>query len=119
MSPAATADVLQILDELHSQFSVKRVLVCGGSMGGSSALALAAMHADRVHGVVSLNGTANMLQYEGFTEAITEAYGATRQAAPDIYRARSAELVPERFTFPVATTTGGLDHWYRPNRRYV
>lgn len=115
MSPAATADVLQILEDLKQQYRIRRVLVCGGSMGGSSALAFAAMHPDRVQGVVSMNGTANMLEYAGFTEAIEQAYGASKRDKPEVYRERSAELHAQQFKFPVATTTGGHDELVPPD----
>lgn len=72
MGPKAEADMLQIIDELKARFRVGKVIVCGGSMGGSSALTFAAMHPDRTDGVVSMNGTANHLEYERFQDAIAE-----------------------------------------------
>ena len=68
MSPAAEADLLQILDDLHQRYRIDHVILCGGSMGGTSALAFAAMHPETIDGVVSMNGTANMVEYAGFTE---------------------------------------------------
>ena len=62
MGPAAEADLLQILDELKQRFMIRHVVISGGSMGGTSALAFAALHPERVDGVVALNGTANMLE---------------------------------------------------------
>ena len=59
MGPKAEADVLQIIAELKKQYKIDKVFVCGGSMGGSSALTFTAMHPDLVDGVVSVNGTAN------------------------------------------------------------
>ena len=115
MSPDATADLCQILEDVQHQFSIRRVLLCGGSMGGSSALAFATMHPAKVNGVVSMNGTANMLQYPGFTAAIEQAYGASKRDRPELYRQRSAELSPERLQFPVATTTGGRDEIVPPD----
>ncbi len=109
MGPAAEADMLQILDDLHGRWRIRDVVICGGSMGGTSALAFAAMHPECVDGVVSLNGTANLIEYTGFAEAIAESYGGTRIDQPDAYRLRSAELFPERLTMPVAATTGGKD----------
>lgn len=109
MGPAATADVQQILRDLRQQFRVGKVIICGGSMGGTSAIAFAAMHPDLVDGVVSLNGTANLLEYGQFTEAITASYGGSKADKPDVYRERSAELFPERLTMPTAFTTGGKD----------
>ena len=84
-------------------------------MGGTSALAFAAMHPERVDGVVSLNGTANMLEYSNFLDAIAESYGGTKTEKPDLYRERSAELFPDRFTMPLAATTGGKDTLIPPD----
>ena len=57
-------------------------------MGGTSALAFAAMHPETIDGVVSMNGTANMVEYAGFTEAISAAYGGTKTEQPQVYRSR-------------------------------
>lgn len=109
MGPAAEADLLQILDELKSRFRIRDVVISGGSMGGTSALAFAAMHPDRADGVVALNGTANLINYGNFSEAIAESFGGTKVEKPEVYRERSAELFSERLTMPVAVTTGGKD----------
>ena len=115
MGPAAEADLLQILDELHKRFKIRNVVISGGSMGGTSALAFAAMHPDRIDGVVALNGTANMIEYPNFAEAIAESYGGTKTEKPDVYRQRSAELFAERLTMPLAVTTGGKDTLVPPD----
>ena len=51
MGPAAEADLLQIIRIVKQQFQVQRVIVSGGSMGGTSALIFAALHPDQVDGV--------------------------------------------------------------------
>lgn len=115
MGPAAEADLLQILDEVHAQYRIDKTIVMGGSMGGSSALTFTALHPERVDGVVSLNGTANHLEYEQFQEFIAAAYGGTKAEIPVEYKRRSAEYWPERFTMPVAMTTGGTDALVPPD----
>lgn len=115
MGPAAEADLLQIIDDLHSEYRIRDVVICGGSMGATSALAFAAMHPECVDGVVSLNGTANLLEYPNFVDAIAESFGGSRTDKPEIYRQRSAELFPERLTMPVAVTTGGKDTLVPPD----
>lgn len=109
MGPAAEADVLQILDELKEKYGVRRVIVAGGSMGGTSALAFATLHPERVAGCVSLNGTANLVEYENFAAAIAESYGGTKKERPEVYRSRSAELHADKLKMPLAMTTGGKD----------
>ena len=114
MGPAAEADLVQILKDLKRQYQVTRVIVSGGSMGGTSALAFAGMHPDLVDGVVALNGTTNMMEYEQFQDAIVASYGGTKREKPEEYRKRSAELHAERLTMPVAMTTGGRDELVPP-----
>jgi pimeloyl-ACP methyl ester carboxylesterase len=109
MGPKAEADVVQIIDSLKKQFRVERVILCGGSMGGTGALTFAALHPNLIDGVVSLNGTANLVEYDRFLDAIAESYGGTKQQVPEEYRKRSAEFVPGQFTMPLAATTGGAD----------
>lgn len=109
MGPAAEADLVQLIEILKKRYQAERVIVCGGSMGGTAALTFAVLHPDLVDGVVSLNGTANLVDYDGFQDAIAESFGGTRRQIPDEYRKRSAEFFPERLTMPVAATTGGQD----------
>ena len=109
MGPKAEADVVQIISELRRKHPIGRVFVSGGSMGGTSALIFTALHPDLVAGVCSLNGTANMVDYENFQDAIVASYGGTKTEVPGEYKKRSAELWPEKFTMPVAVTTGGKD----------
>lgn len=109
MGPKAEADIVQIIGDIRKQHRVGKVFLCGGSMGGTSALAFAALHPELIAGVASMNGTANLLEFTGFPEAITESYGGTKALVPDVYKARSAEYWPERLTMPVGLTTGGQD----------
>ena len=109
MGPKAEADLLQIISELKQHHHATRIIVCGGSMGGTGALTFTALHPGLVDGVVSLNGTANLVEFDGFADAIAASFGGTKAQAPGEYRRRSAEFRPERFTMPVAATTGGKD----------
>ena len=109
MGPKAEADLLQILDELQKEYRIRHTLLCGGSMGASAALTFAALHPDRVDGVVALNGTANHVEYEGFQDAIAASFGGGKTEVPDEYRRRSAELQADRLTMPIAATVGGRD----------
>lgn len=109
MGPRAEADVLQIITGLKASRRIARVFVCGGSMGGTSALVLAVRHPELPAGVAAMNGTANLVEYENFQDAIRESYGGTKEEVPGVYRERSAELRPERLTMPVGLTAGGRD----------
>ncbi len=115
MGPKAEADVLQIIGELKQKYRVGRIFLCGGSMGGTSCLSFAAMHPEHVAGVASMNGTANLLEYENFQEAIQSSYGGTKAEIPEEYKRRSAEYWPERLTMPIGITLGGKDRSVPPD----
>jgi pimeloyl-ACP methyl ester carboxylesterase len=115
MGPSAEADLLQIIGEVKKQYVVGRVFLCGGSMGGTSALIFASRHPELLAGVVAMNGTANMVEYDQFQDAIAESYGGTKAEVPEVYKERSAELFPDRFTMPIAFTTGGADTTVPPD----
>jgi pimeloyl-ACP methyl ester carboxylesterase len=114
MGPKAEADMLQILAELKARFKLGKVILCGGSMGGSSVLTFAAMHPMLIDGVVSMNGTANHLEYANFQDAIRESFGGTKAQMPLEYKNRSAEYWPERLTMPIGITAGGKDELVPP-----
>lgn len=109
MGPKAESDVLQIIADLKAGRRIERVFLCGGSMGGSSALTFAAMHPELIDGVAAMNGTANHLEFRQFQDAIAESFGGPKSAIPEEYKKRSAEYWPERLAMPVGLTTGGRD----------
>jgi dipeptidyl aminopeptidase/acylaminoacyl peptidase len=109
MGPAAEADTVQIIEQLKKQFKITKVVICGGSMGGTSALTFAALHPELIDGIVSMNGTANLVEYTQFQDAISTSFGGSKQASPEEYRKRSAELNAGKLTMPIAFTTGGRD----------
>ncbi len=109
MGPLAEADLLQIITDLRSQYRIDQVFLCGGSMGATASLSFACMHPDLIDGVAAMNGTANLLEYENFQEAIQASFGGTKAEVPLEYKRRSAEYWPEKFSMPVAVTTSGQD----------
>lgn len=115
MGPLAEADVCQIIADVKKQYVVDKVFLCGGSMGGSSALTFAALHPELIDGVASMNGTANHLEYKNFQDAIIASYGGTKQEIPQEYKKRSAEYWPERLAMPVGITASGQDKSVPPD----
>ncbi|HTN75833.1 MAG TPA: alpha/beta fold hydrolase [Pirellulaceae bacterium] len=115
MGPQAEADLVQILSELQAKYRVRQVIVSGGSMGGTAALIFAALHPDLVAGVVAMNGTANLVEYDQFQDAIAASYGGNKREKPNEYKLRSAELHLDRLTMPIALTTGGKDRLVPPD----
>ena len=77
MGPAAEADTLQLLDILARRFG-GRIFLCGGSVGGTSALTCAARHPEKISGVTAFNPLANHLPYGNFQDAIAASFGARR-----------------------------------------
>jgi pimeloyl-ACP methyl ester carboxylesterase len=114
MGPKAEADLVQIIEELRQKHKVGKVFLNGASMGGTSVLVFTALHPDLVAGVASVNGTANMLEYENFAKFIGESYGGDKTAKREEYEKRSPEKFPEKFTMPVAITAGGKDNVVPP-----
>lgn len=115
MGPAATADVVQLLRDLRKEYRIDQVVIAGGSMGATSAVAFTAMYPELIDGVISLNGTANLVEYGQFSDAITASFGGTKAEKPDVYRLRSGELFPDHFRMPTAFTTGGQDKLVPPD----
>jgi pimeloyl-ACP methyl ester carboxylesterase len=109
MGPKAEGDLTQIITILKKEYRIGRIILTGGSMGGTSALTYAALHPDLIDGVASMNGTANQLEYTGFQEAISASFGGTKDQIPEEYKLRSAEYWPERLTMPIAITASGQD----------
>jgi len=115
MGPKAEADMVQIIGLLKGKYKVRRCFLAGASMGGTSVLIFAALHPDLVDGVVSENGTANMIEYANFQDAIIASYGGDKKQKPDEYRKRSPEFAPGKFKMPLAITYGGKDTTVPPD----
>jgi dipeptidyl aminopeptidase/acylaminoacyl peptidase len=115
MGPKAEADVVQIIADLRREYKVSKVILTGGSMGGTGVLTFAAIHPDLVDGVASLNGTGNLLEYRGMDGVFKESFGGTKAEIPAEYKLRSAEYWPERLTMPIAFTAGGKDEGVPPH----
>lgn len=114
MGPKAEADVVQIIEDIRHRYRVKRVFLCGGSMGASSALTFAVLHPELIAGVAAMNGTANHVEYDKFQDAIGQSFGGSKAQVPEEYKKRSAEFWPQRLTMPVGITAGGQDRLVPP-----
>ncbi len=109
MGPKAEADVVQIIAELKRQHRIRRVFLCGASMGGTASLTFAALHPALVDGVVAMNATGNLLEFANFQDAMAASFGGSKSDVPHEYAKRSAELRMEHLTMPVGLTVGGKD----------
>jgi pimeloyl-ACP methyl ester carboxylesterase len=106
MGPAAEADMVQLIGILRKEHEGRRIFLNGGSMGGTSVLIFAALHPELIAGVASLNGTANMVEYNNFQVEIWASYGGNKVQKADEFK---------KFTMPVAFTVGGKDRAVPPD----
>jgi len=120
MSPAATADLTDLLGYCRNEFGCQRFVLLGGSGGASSAMAYAVLHPDEVHGVIAL-GMCDIMARLDFArksdnpllqklaQTVFAAYGGTLEERPELYQARSVLAHTDRLTMPVVLTIGEND----------
>ena len=120
MSPAATADLTELLDYCREKLGCGRFVLLGGSGGASSAMAYAVLHPEKVHGVVAM-GMCDILARLEFArrsgqpvlqklaKTVFAAYGGTPEEKPELYRARSVLAHTDRLTMPIILTMGESD----------
>lgn len=120
MSPAATADLTDLLRYCRSELGCQRFVLLGGSGGASSAMAYAVLHPENIHGVIAM-GMCDLLTRLDFarksdnpvlqklTATVFAAYGGTPEEKPDLYQARSVLAHTDRLTMPVILTMGAHD----------
>jgi dipeptidyl aminopeptidase/acylaminoacyl peptidase len=111
MGPAAESDMVDILAALRNRYTNSKVLLTGGSMGGTSALIFAARHPELLHGVYALCPATEMTEmYPAFTEQLLPSYGGTPEEVPEVYRERSSRNYTEALSqLPVAIIHGAKD----------
>jgi pimeloyl-ACP methyl ester carboxylesterase len=120
MSPAATADLTELLEYARREFACRNYVLLGGSGGASSAMAYAVLHPEQLHGVVAM-GMCDILSRLDFArksaipvlqqlaETAFSAYGGTPEEKPELYEARSVLRHADRLTMPVVLTMGEAD----------
>jgi dipeptidyl aminopeptidase/acylaminoacyl peptidase len=111
MGPAAEADVVDILAALRKRYPDSRVLLTGGSMGGTSALIFAARHPELLNGVYALCPATDMTEmYPTFSDQLLKSYGGSPDEVPEVYRERSSRYYAESLSqLPVAIIHGADD----------
>jgi pimeloyl-ACP methyl ester carboxylesterase len=123
MSPAAAGDLRQLIAWVRERYAMRRVLLVGGSMGGTSVLIYAALHPEEVDGVVAICPAADLPEYWRWAvrnaaqrpilgqiaRAIQEQYGSTPDQSPELFTRHSALAQEARLTMPVALAHGTAD----------
>lgn len=90
MGPAAEADMVQLLAALRGQYRPDKVILIGGSMGGTSALIYAVRHVDDMDGVLVLcPATEVAAMFDPFSEQFCASYGGSPAEVPELYQERS------------------------------
>ena len=120
MSPAAAADLAQIIASERQRRVWTKTLFVAGSMGGTSALAFAALRPDLVDGVVALGAATDVARYQAWClapdspprtaairKAIAEAIEAAYGSADKTPHSASANAV--RLAMPIVLVHGELD----------
>jgi len=91
MGPAAEADLLDILRLLRERYPVRRLILAGGSMGGTSALIFASRFPKAVDGVIALcPATDPVLMFPTFPNHFIESYGGSPEEVPGVYSDRTS-----------------------------
>jgi len=120
MSPAATADLVELLRFAREHLDCRRFVLLGGSGGASSAMAFAVLHPELLHGVVAM-GMCDIRQRLDFARRSSlpvlqqlaatafAAYGGDLEERPELYEARSVLAHADRLTMPVVLTMGEQD----------
>jgi pimeloyl-ACP methyl ester carboxylesterase len=123
MSPAAAEDLWRLIAWLRQQYRAQRIILIGGSMGGTSALIYAVLHPQDIHGVVSLCPAVDLPEYwrwavrnasnrpvlAQIAEAIHKNYGATPDEAPDLFARHCVLSRYKHLTMPLALAHGTAD----------
>lgn len=121
MSPAAAADLHDLIALLRARHGARRVVLFSGSMGGTGNLIYAMLHPTDVQAVGALGAIADLATYHGWCAssalpiareigaAIEQAYGGPPASLPDLYERHSVLAHAERLTMPVFLAHGEAD----------
>jgi len=66
-------------------------------------------HPKLIDGVASMNGTANLVEYEKFQDAIAKSFSGTKEQVPLEYKKRSAEYRPRKLAMPTGLAVSRKD----------
>ncbi len=120
MSPAATADLHDLLNYFRNKYSLGKIVLLGGSGGATSAMAYACVHPETINGVIAM-GTCDIFTRLEFAEnsnkpllqklarTVYEAYGGSTKQKPELYRERSVLANADRLNMPVILSMGEKD----------
>jgi dipeptidyl aminopeptidase/acylaminoacyl peptidase len=117
MGPAAEADLQDILLLVRERYPVRRLILAGGSMGGTSALIFASRFPKAVDGVIALCPCTDPVEFfnslpNHFLESygLIESYGGSPAKVPGVYSDRTSRNRADVLaSLPVAIVHGSAD----------
>lgn len=121
MSPEAAADLRDLLAHVRRVYGGRQFILLGGSMGGSAALAYAALRPQDADAVIALCPASDIGAYARWCAraetpiareiglAIQAAYAGEPDEIAGVYAARSAVRRASRLTMPVIVCHGDRD----------
>jgi len=111
MGAAAEADVSEIIAILRKKYHPKKIILMGGSMGGTSVLIYAARNPKNLDGGIALcPATDPAKMFPRFQDQFLHSYGGSPSEKPDLYQERSAmDHVAELATVPLVIIHGSAD----------
>lgn len=90
MGPAAEDDVREICRIARARYQPDKILLIGGSMGGTSALIFAVRNPGVANAILAFcPATDTVAMYQKFPTQFVESYGGTPDEIPSVYRERS------------------------------
>jgi len=111
MGPAAESDVKEIIQQIRERGFKGKLILAGGSMGGTSALIFASRFPEMIDGVIALcPATDPTKMYSKFSEQFELAYGGSPEEVPEVYAERSSRDFVENLSgLPVYLVHGAKD----------
>ncbi len=121
MSPAAVADLHDLLGWVRRRFGATRFVFLSGSMGGTGNLIYAVLHPEDCAAVVALGAATDLAAYHDWcapqkgaiqrevARALETAYGGLPARQPELYRRHSPLYQAARLTMPVFLAHGEKD----------
>ena len=117
MGPAAEADLHDIFQIVNQRYPGRRLILAGGSMGGTSALIFASRFPKAVDGVIALCPATDPVEFfnslpNHFLESygLIESYGGSPEEVPVVYSDRTSRNRADALAaLPVAIVHGSSD----------
>ncbi|MBI5726096.1 MAG: alpha/beta fold hydrolase [Planctomycetes bacterium] len=122
MGPAAEADILHIIRSLRKRCCPQKVVLMGGSMGGTSALIFASRHPAKLDAAMALCPATDMAELfrdlavsenpdlRKLADDWSQSYGGTPEQAPAVYRERSSRYNADKLAgLPLVIVHGSAD----------